>query len=381
MKRRANGEGSEPKEYRPGKWRANYYGADGKRRTVYGRTKTECRNALREALNDARAGIVPAPRQTVEDYLNEWLARWVSQRAPRTLAAYRETCERYIVPEVGRIPLSELRPDHVQDMVNRLLTRPTTRNKNGYLSPTTVRAVYSVLRMALGRALKLGKVRVNVATLIDPPRKAEPPTQFWSPDEVARFLGHLARSNDRLAALYHVTLGLGLRQGEALGLSWDDLDLDTGYAVIGWQLVRGTHERKMPKGEKTRVLSLPDPVVAALRSHKARQNAERLAAGREWRNTLNLVFTTPDGAPLDGTNVNKGFVLRMKAAGVDRIRFHDMRHTTATYLLAQGHTLEDIAQVLGHSDLRMTQRYAHVVPETTRRTAATMAGLLKGATG
>lgn len=87
------------------------------------------------------------------------------------------------------------------------------------------------------------------------------------------------------------------------------------------------------------------------------------------------------GSHLDGTNVNKGFVLRMTAAGVRRTRFHDLRHTTATYLLAQGQTLEDIVQVLGEPDLRMTQRYTHLVPETTRRTAATMAALLNGATG
>jgi hypothetical protein len=151
------------------RWEARYYGADGRRHSVFAKTEREAKAKLRGAMLQADAGIRPvANRQTVAEWLDEWLATSVApNRRPRTLESYEDTCRRYIVPSVGRIPLAKLQPEDVSRMTASLTAR-------GTLSPTTVRYAYAVLRIALGRALKSQRVLRNVATLVDPVSKATP---------------------------------------------------------------------------------------------------------------------------------------------------------------------------------------------------------------
>lgn len=232
----------------------------------------------------------------------------------------------------------------------------------------------AVLRNALGRAVRWGMISRNVAELVDPPRVPEYEARFLTIAEARAFLE--AARGDRLEALYSVALALGLRQGEALGLRWADIDLDARALHVTHALVRvpgGGLQLLEPKTKRSRRgLALPEAVVRALRAHRARQLEERLASGAAWQD-LGLVFTTYDGRPLQATHVLTGSFHRIREkAGIGRLRFHDLRHSAATLLLAQGVPQRVVMEQLGHSTLAMTQRYTHVVPQLMNDAAAAM---------
>ena len=184
-----------------------------------------------------------------------------------------------------------------------------------------------------------------------------------------------AIKGDRLEALYSVALTMGLRQGEALGLSWLDVDLEMGYMRISKQLQRihGSPQLVEPKTERSRrTLAMPPMIADDLRRHHERQECERAIAGRHWVEA-GLVFTTPIGTPLDGTAVTKGFHELLDRAGLPQRRFHDLRHSCATLLLVQGVSPRVVMDLLGHSQIGLTMNtYSHVIPDLRRDAAQRM---------
>jgi integrase len=240
-----------------GRWEGRYYTSDGRRHSAFAKTEKECQRKLRAALT-ADHGIAPTPqRLTVAAWLQEWLETSVEVRCrPRTVESYRETVSRYIVPAIGSIALAKLQPEDVQRMLRCLEARKDPKP----LSPTTVRYAYSVLRIALGRAMKSGKVVRNVATLTDPPAKAHrelnPLTAEQSRDLVAGTAGDPTADPPvppvRLHASYALAITTGMRQGELLGLRWGDVDLAGGTLTVRSTLRRGTQEVAEPKTERSR---------------------------------------------------------------------------------------------------------------------------------
>ena len=182
----------------------------------------------------------------------------------------------------------------------------------------------------------------------------------------------------RLGALITVALAVGLRQGEALGLRWDAIDLDRKLLSVRVALQRVNSRWVLvePKSQRSRrTVALPDVVVAALRAHRVRQLEERLYAGSRWRET-GLVFTSSIGTPVEVSNLTKAFQALLSRASVPKIRFHDLRHTAATFLLAQGVDPRTTMETLGHSQISLTlNTYSHVLP-ALRRDAADKMNLL-----
>jgi integrase len=173
---------------------------------------------------------------------------------------------------------------------------------------------------------------------------------------------------------------MGLRQGEALGLRWEDVDLEGGLLHVRFQLQRIDGKGLQLVAPKTklsrRTLALPPTIAANLRSHKARQAEERLQAGAKWTET-GLVFTTPIGTGLDGPNVTKSFQRLLKKAGLQHRRFHDLRHSCASLLLAQNVAPRVVMELLGHSQISLTMNtYSHVLPESKREAAAQTEALI-----
>ena len=341
-----SGSGGSVRERANGTWEGRYW-QGGRQRAVYARTEREAQSKLRAALAAAELGITaPSLRLTTGAWLDRWLAEYVVPlRRPRTAESYRYVVRTHLRPALGRRPLARLSPDDVSGLLARLAAE-------GKLSPTTRRYIYSILRISLGRALKLGLVARNVCTLVDPPRKSRPELRPLSSDQVTAFLG--ATEGDRLHALYVVAIGLGLRQGEALALAWEDVDRERGIVHVRHTLRRGDRAIAEPKTERAkRTLLLPDRVRAALRRQEVAQARDRLAAGAGWQDS-GLIFTTPVGRPLDGVNVTHGFQAALARAGLPRQRFHDLRHAHATLLIEGGVELAIVSRALGHSDLSTT---------------------------
>jgi integrase len=306
----------------------------------------------------------------VGEFLEYWLEQSVKPRLrPLTFAGYAVNVRKHIVPTLGTIKLDHLTPQHVQELLN-------CRLADG-LSAKTVRYMHQVLRSALGVARRWEMVDRNVATLVDPPRAKRPHIRPLEPDEARRFLDSV--QGKRLEALYSVALALGLRQGEALGLRWQDVDLAAGVLRVRHQLQRIDRKLKLvePKTERSqRTLVIPTSIVERLGEHAKRQLAEKLWAGSKWVEN-DLVFANRFGAPLQARRVIADFHKVLSEAGLPRIRFHDLRHSCATLLLVQGVSPRVVMEILGHSEIAMTMdTYSHVVPELQREAAAKMESVL-----
>lgn len=233
----------------------------------------------------------------------------------------------------------------------------------------------AVLRKALNQALRWGLVTKNAATLADPP-KAEPrEIRPLDPDEARRFLD--AARGDRLEALYSVALSLGLRMGEILGLRWEDVDLDARTLTVRKQLQRLDGKPQLvdlKTRQSRRTLALPAGLAGALREHRKRQLEARLLAGERWRGEdWGLVFTSTIGTPLDPRNLTDRYKALLARAGLPALRFHDLRHSCASLLIAQGIPAKIVMETLGHSQISLTlNTYAHVFPEVQRQAAEAM---------
>ena len=270
-----------------------YVNGKRKRKYIYGQTRKEVADKLKVVLRDQQLGLpITTERQTVEQFLTRWLTDVVEASVrPRTFESYSSTARLHIIPALGRLELTKLTAQHVQALLR-------TKSREG-LSAQSVRNVRAVLRIALNQAVRWDLIPRNVATLVSPPRAERHEVPTFTPEEARQFLA--AARGDRLEALFTVALALGLRQGEAFGLRWPDIDLDHGVLRVrtSLQRIHGKLTFTQPKTEKSRrTISLPATTVAALRAHRVRQMEERLAAGSRWEDH-NLVFANTEGKPLE----------------------------------------------------------------------------------
>jgi integrase len=302
---------------------------------------------------------------TVGAFLEDWLEHHVRpSRRATTLESYAGIVRLYLAPAIGRIPIARLEPEHVQAMLAGL------KGRRGPLSDTTTRYIYAVLKIALGRALKMGRVTRNVCTLIDPPARARREPRPLSRQQLLTFLEGVR--GDRLEALYVTAAGTGLRQGELLGLRWQNVDLERGELAVRHTLQRGTRLPAEPKTDRARrTLRLPRQVVTALLEHRARQAIIPLAG---------YVFTTAIGTALDSRNVTRYLQGHLARLGLPRQRFHDLRHAFATLMIESGEDLGVVSRILGHADFATTADvYAHLTPAMLDRAADRMDEILQTA--
>jgi len=336
-----------------GLWEARYVGADGRKHSLYAKTRAVAQERLRAALTAADNGIRPIrDRGTVGAYLDEWVGTVAAHVRPRTAESYAATVRLYLVPNLGSIQLAKLQSEDIGRMVARLAAR-------GDLSPTTIRYAYVVLRIALGEALRSKRVVRNVALEIRAPRTSQRERTPLTLAQVGTFLRGV--TGDRLEALYMTATGLGLRQGELLALRWRDVNLDAATLTVRHTRNSRTGALAEPKTERSRrTLRLGSELARALREHRLRQIEERLAAGTRWRDG-DFVFATPFGQSLDAANVTHRFHAALAAVGLPRQRFHDLRHCCATLRLEQGEELAVVSRILGHASITTTANvYGHL---------------------
>ena len=369
--RRGNGEGSVYQE-KDGRWCAVVSLPTGGRKKFHARSRQEAADKLLSARRLVADGVpIPEQRQTVGELLTTWLDNTARVTVrPATFQSYSTIVRIHLVPTLGRVRLIDLTPQHVQRVLN-------AKSAEG-LSPRRVDYIRAVLRRALGQAMRWGIVTRNVATLVEPPKARKKRVQPFSPEEARQFLD--AIRGDRLEALYAVALAIGLRQGEALGLGWDDLDLDSGTITVrhALQRINGKLTLVEPKTDRShRMVPIPASLIHRLVEHRDRQSVERDRAANLWHEG-GFVFTTVLGRPLDGSSVTHRFQKLVAAAGLRHQRFHDLRHACASLLLAQGVPARVVMEILGHSTVTLTlNTYSHVLPRTQREALDHMDNLLR----
>lgn len=377
MSKRGNSEGGIYQRTSDDRWvGAVHLGwADGKRqrKVIYGRTRTEVAEKMKRLLSDQQQQmpLQSNERLTVGTFLTSWLEDTAkpSVRAS-TFESYSSHIAKHIIPNVGTVQLTKLTPQHVEKMMATIM-----KNK---LSARTAAHARAILRGALADAVKWGMVARNAAALADPPRVVAPEIVTLTPDEARKFVEGIRSHPEH--ALYLVTLACGLRLGEVTGLAWQDVDLDAGTVRVRQTLGRGSGEFRIgePKSRTSRrQLALPEAVVEALKARKTAQKTDKLKAGDVWRNDWDLVFTTAIGEPLNPSSLTRRFRLLLASLKLPQMRFHDLRHSCASLLIAEGVHPRLIMETLGHSQISVTMNlYGHVAPVVQREVADRMGGIL-----
>lgn len=332
-------------------------------------------------IRQAGAGYVKPAKDTLGDYLDTWLRDYVDVNCkPSTAASYRVLVRTHILPRIGAVPLRELTAPLVAAWQADVARTPSGRSGGvgadgkrapAPLSPRRVAYARAVLRAALHEAVRQRLIPSNPVELVRAPRQAPKQVEAFTLQE-ARALDVAAQGN-RLAALFAVAWRTGLRLGELLALRWEDVDFEAGTVTVGRNVVEVGGKRIVqdtPKTEKgRRTMALAGTTAALLKAHKARQAAERLAAGDRWRGG-DLVFCTGTGGLLAGRNVERLFYLLRDRAGLPAHGFHSLRHTYATLAKRAGVDIGEIADALGHESPAFTAKtYAHVLPEGRREAA------------
>lgn len=349
-------------------------------------TKRAALEALDEVKSNVRAGTWVAPsRQTVGEFLDEWLATIKPTLRPATLYSYERNLRLHVVPRVGQVPLQALDGGALNFLYAQLLEPGANRARPGQpLSARTVRYIATIVKSAFGDAVRWGRLARNPADYSDPPKAAahrKPDMATWTAEEVARFLALRAAGGDRDSALWRLLAATGLRRGEALGLRWRDVDLDAGSATVQQTVIVVAHVAQLGSPKTTagaRTLDLDSATVAALREHRRRQLEERMLVGRGWRDN-DLVFPGPAGELAHPERVSQRFDDRVAAHGLPRITLHGLRHTWATLALRAGVHPRVVQERLGHSTIAITLGvYSHVQVGMGREAAELVAGLIDG---
>ena len=321
-------------------------------------------------------------RLTVEAWLSRWLAAKDQQLRPATRLSYRSLLQQHVIPRLGGKRLAELKPSHLSDAYSAIVADSVTSGRSK-IGPATVQRINAVLRSALSDAMQDGYVSRNVASLVRLPKVPKPQSSWWEVSHVRAFTEHTR--GDRHQALWLLLLRCGLRRGEALGLRWEDVTLETDdgtwphariarqVLAVGGQILRG--EPKTDAG--VRVVVLDPATIAALKSWSKVQAAERLVAGPAWGGDPEI-FTNSVGRVTDPSWVTKRFRTLLREAGLPLIRLHDARHTAASQWLAAGVPLKDVSGLLGHSSLSITaDTYGHVLDDSRQAAARAMAARLE----
>lgn len=361
------------------RWIAAVTMPDGSRRTKQAPAtvtkKADCKPTLDELLLDRDAARDPDANSPLGPFLRRWLDEIKPGVRPSTYRTYSQIVTGHLVPALGKTPISKLTPAMVSAHLRRM---------GETVSAQTVNHDRAVLRSALAMANRWGILTRNVAALADAPRVERRELTVLDADQVRKLLD--VTKTERLHALWAVAATTGMRQGEILGLTWRHVDITGGSLRVERTLarIRGQWVLVEPKTQRSRrTIPLTPVAIAALRRHKRIQEEEWLAAGRPAaaeQDKDRLVFTTPAGSPMQGSEVTKRLQRRLKAAGLPKIRFHDLRHGAATLLLAAGFNLEDVKNLLGHSTIALTSNtYGHYVEKRGREVAAGMARAIGGA--
>lgn len=364
-KRRHPGEGTVV--LRRDRWRAKpwaavvpYLDASGRRREMWlsAGSRAEADELRKAEVAKLRRGIVPSDL-TVTLYIAEWLA--TLDIGPGTFPRYRAHLDERIAPTIGDVSVTRLTPAQVRRAGLEWSGAPSTR-------VGTLRLLRAAMRQAVADHL----IEHDPTAGIPYPRVVERRPRTLTGEQARALMAAVA--GDRYGPILVVSLGLGVRRGEALGLRTGDVDLAAGTVTIARSLRRiapelrgpdeGTHRLTATKSHRSRVLPLPEFVADALRTRLAERDREQRAA-RVWA-ANDLVFCDARGNAIPVNTLAHWWDRVAKREKLAPMRWHDLRASTATLLLENGIDLEVVRRILGHSDIRTTIRYIGETPESLR---------------
>lgn len=334
--------------------------------TIQASTKREAEAARTRILHALdTGGYVEPSRLTMGEYLESWLADYAAHNVARcTYDRYESIIRHHLIPAIGAIKLNQLTAASIERLYTSELQGGRADGKGG-LSPQTVIKHHNVLRAALKRAVRLGLLVANPCDRVDPPRAKRVEMSVLDEYETERLLS-AARAVDPPSFYPAVLLAanVGLRRGEVLALRWADVDFEAGALQISRSLQRSREGLAFgePKTNTSRRrLSLDVETVAELRSHRARQDVQRLSVVDTWQDN-DLVCPGPMGEAWNPSNLTRCFGRLAKRLKLD-VRLHDLRHSHASQLIRAGASAKVVQERLGHASAGFTLTvYGHLLP-------------------
>jgi len=320
--------------------------------------KSDAERKLRELMTTLDKGLpIDTSKLTVGELLDRWFLDYARVNTkPRTQEGYEVIIRLHLKPPIGSIELPKLQAMHVQGMESDVLASGK--------SARTVKNIHTVIHVALEYAMRMGLIWSNPAHIVKTPKAAAKEAKVPSLDDVQRIL------ESSLETPYHAALHFlaftGARRGEALGLRWADLDLESSIASIVQTLHRVAGRGLIFDTPKTtkgrRAIALDKHTVSILKAHRGQQAENRLQMGDQWQD-FDLVFPGTAGKPLDPSVLTHRFKKIAKKLDVNGVRLHDLRHFHATELLKKGVHPKVVQERLGHATISITlDTYSHVIP-------------------
>jgi integrase len=352
-----------------------------RRYTVRG-TKREAEAKLRELQAQVDQGRYVEPSKlTVNEYMRRWFETTRQRLAPSTIRRYRDYCFKHIIPALGGTPLQKLTTMQVQEFANRMLASGNQGNgrEGSGCSAKSVRDCVSLLRQALDQAIAWDMLTRNPATGVKTPKVTRRGPEILTEEQAAKALSSVEGTYGRIPSMiaYHT----GMRIGEVLALSWDNVDLEKATVTVRRSYSVVDEDGPVFKDPKTRAgrrtVEIDGTLVKALREHRKAQAEARLAAGGGWRNEYNLVCTTENGGFIRPRALGHLFRRRALAVGLD-VTFHGLRHTHVSLLIKAGVPINVISERVGHANPSITHNiYAHLLPGMGRDAALAFERLIR----
>lgn len=369
--KRGNGEGTIYQDPQ-GRWHGQLLLPNGKRKNVYGEKKREVQEKLAQLRREVDAGLhsTTEGEKTVRAYAQGWLDHNRHRLRGKTYRGY-DSIMRTHLDEIGDIPLSELKPLHIQEHYTRKLQK---------FAPTTVHHIHAFIHVMLDSAVRLGIIPRNYSDYVDAPGLKPKEIKPLSEAEMRQVI--LAVQGDRLEALFVLALATDMREAEMLGLRWEDIDFERARVRIAMtlHLTSGVFTLEPPKSRSSmRTLPLPALALDALRSWRESQQSEEETVGDAWMDKWGLAFTTEVGLPIRYDWLIRHFRSLIIVKGVSgETRIHDLRHTFATLLLERGVPIKVVSELLGHSSIGITLAiYGHVTPRMKDTAMVQVAEMLR----
>lgn len=311
-------------------------------RSFTGKTQKEVREKMQAAAVEVNQGTYTTPSKlTVSQWLDIWQRDYLGGVKPSTVRNYRDLIRLHIKPALGAVRLQDLHAHMVQSFINGIDR-----------APATVRLICGVLSTALEKAMELNYIRQNPVKQCTLLRKEQKEIHPLDDGELAALLA--AAQGGELEHFITVVLFTGMRMSELLGLTWDCVDYNSGTITVNKQLAPPAQRKTgevftTPKSHKPRTVAAAPSVLATLKAQRRRQIEHQLRTGPMWDNAHNLIFTNESGGLIPQRNLERRFRAVANAAGLERIRFHNTRHTCAVNSIRAGDNIKTIQGNLGHA--------------------------------
>lgn len=348
------------------------------RKTIHCNSEREAKKELALFYSEIQKGYMYNNKEvSFSEYTTTWLNEYAEPNlAPRTVERYMSMLKCHILPEFGNMKLSKITPFHLTKLLNKLANKKTTKKDiNGnftLLSENSISKVFKLISIMFNTAVNWGLLSYNICKNIKHPKETRTEMSFYSIEEVEELLKSLEKEPLKYQTIVSMAVMSGLRRGELLGLYWSDIDFNTGTVKIERSLQYLSGKGFLEKSPKTsngkRTITLPKYCLNLLKQLKKETLMQRLLLGNKY-NITDYIFVTKDGNNIHPDTITSWFSKFLKRNGLKKIRFHDLRHTSATILLSKGMNIKAVSNQLGHSNISITNRYVHVLEKDKKEIA------------